>query len=144
MRNIFDQYGQPENRLTHALLTSLAEDPGLLRRFMRNFLQDREVASPFEIYEQSLPGERLTLSEDEAEKRGLPDGCIVDGSGRTWLIESKIAAHPTADQLQRHRRTAVRRQLRQVELLVLTTGRRTREPVAGTLHRTWSEVYRWL
>jgi hypothetical protein len=26
MRNIFDQYAQPENRVTHALMTALDED----------------------------------------------------------------------------------------------------------------------
>jgi len=35
MRNIFDQYTHPENRLTHALMSSLAADPELLRSFVR-------------------------------------------------------------------------------------------------------------
>ena len=34
MRNIFDQYSHPENRLTHALASCLAEDRKLLRRFV--------------------------------------------------------------------------------------------------------------
>ena len=35
MRNVFDQYSQPENRLTHALMTALHEDRGLLALFLR-------------------------------------------------------------------------------------------------------------
>jgi hypothetical protein len=35
MRVLFDQYVYPENRLAHALVASLAEDPALLRSFLR-------------------------------------------------------------------------------------------------------------
>ncbi|WP_144995895.1 hypothetical protein [Polystyrenella longa] len=34
MRNIFDQYQQPENRMTHALATVLQLEPSLLRPFL--------------------------------------------------------------------------------------------------------------
>ena len=35
MRNIFDQYEQPENRLTHALVTTLDQDRALLGPLLR-------------------------------------------------------------------------------------------------------------
>ncbi len=35
MRNVFDQYTQAENQLTHALACSLHEDQALLREFVR-------------------------------------------------------------------------------------------------------------
>jgi len=35
LRNLFDQYSQPENRFTHALLTALNEDRKLLNAFLR-------------------------------------------------------------------------------------------------------------
>ena len=35
MRNVFDQYDQPENKLTHALMTTLSRDRGLIRPFLR-------------------------------------------------------------------------------------------------------------
>jgi hypothetical protein len=35
MRNLFDQYNQPENRLSHALAVCLSEDRRLLTRFLR-------------------------------------------------------------------------------------------------------------
>ena len=34
MRNLFDQYDQPENRLSHALAVCLHEDRTLLRGFL--------------------------------------------------------------------------------------------------------------
>jgi hypothetical protein len=34
MRNLFDQYTHPENRLTHALVSSIAQDQYLLREFI--------------------------------------------------------------------------------------------------------------
>jgi hypothetical protein len=35
MRMLFDQYVHPENRLTHALVACLAEDPTFLAAFLR-------------------------------------------------------------------------------------------------------------
>ena len=35
MRNIFDQYDQQENRLTHALICTLTNDKGLILPFLR-------------------------------------------------------------------------------------------------------------
>jgi hypothetical protein len=34
LRNIFDQYSQPENRITHALMTAINEDRNLLGHFL--------------------------------------------------------------------------------------------------------------
>lgn len=144
MRNIFDQYKQPENRLTHALLCSLAEDQGLLLRFVRTFLHDRHAAPPFIVYEQSLPGVRANPTDEEADLNGLPDGCIVDKIRRAWLIESKIAAPLRADQLRRHRSTAAKHDLRGNRLLVLTTTAVPRRTVRGASYQTWSKLYSWL
>jgi hypothetical protein len=37
LRNLFDQYGQIENRLTHALLSALHRDRNLLAQFLVRF-----------------------------------------------------------------------------------------------------------
>ena len=66
----------------------------------------RSVA--LEIIEQSLPGER-EATEDDAEKRGLPDACIYQSDEWVLLIESMVAAPLRAGQLRRHFRTASRR-----------------------------------
>lgn len=144
MRNVFDQYDQPENRLTHALLSSLASDPGLLRRFVRDWVNGRPKSKSLKVFEQSLPGDALELSEEESEKRGVPDGCITDGQGWALLIESKLAAPLKVDQLRRHVRTANRRGLTDCELLAITLdGHVPLRSGLGSVRR-WPQLYAWL
>lgn len=66
MRNIFDQYTQPENRLTHALVTAFAEDPKLLRKFVK-WVTDVAPPKRLKVVEQQLPGE-YELAEDDYER----------------------------------------------------------------------------
>lgn len=144
MRNLFDQYTQPENRLTHALLSCLAADSRLLHRFLRWVSPQSQPRGRLRILEQSLPGLASEAAEGEAESRGLPDGCITDGSDWSLLIEAKFAARLELDQLKRHLRTARRHGLENPKLLILTlTSPRFALP-AGVDFRLWREVYQWL
>lgn len=144
MRNVFDQYSQPENRLTHALVSALSEDRRLLRRFVGWVTGQRVTGSaPLEIIEQGLPGERADTEED-AEKRGLPDACIYQGDDWVLLIESKVAASLHAEQLERHFRTASRRGFQNIALLVIDIDSTKRTLPHGTTLRKWSDVYTWL
>jgi hypothetical protein len=145
MRNIFDQYAQPENRLTHALISSLTADPGLLKGFLKEFFGVRTGRQPVHIWEQSLPGEALdSLDENEAERRGLPDSCITVGPDLTLLIESKFASQLHSDQLKRHARTAQRRGLLGVRVLALTVGPLKLRLSKDMSLRQWTDVYSWL
>jgi hypothetical protein len=144
MRNLFDQYTHPENRLTHALLSCLSRDTGQLKRFVSWAVGKSHSGKALQISEQSLPGEAMDLSEDDAERRGLPDGCVSDGTGWALLIESKFAARVSSDQLRRQLRTAARHGLDKSKLLVLTAVEVRQRLPAGTLNRRWSEVYQWL
>lgn len=58
MRNIFDQYTQPENRVTHALMCALHHDPTLLHAFLRDIAQFNPSgrSSAVAISEQIYPG----------------------------------------------------------------------------------------
>src|SRR5215469_1690424 len=58
LRNIFDQYSQPENRITHALLTVMNEDRKLLGAFLRELVKvDAPTdAGNLSISEQQFPG----------------------------------------------------------------------------------------
>jgi hypothetical protein len=144
MRNVFDQYSQPENRLTHALACALSEDRDLLRAFLR-FALGRAAPSPrgLEVVEQQLPGESEP-SDDESHTQGLPDAWIYDeSSGWALLIESKVAARATRHQLVRHLATARRRGFDDVSLLVLSVVPPGALP-AGAIARSWSDVYVWL
>jgi hypothetical protein len=110
LRNIFDQYSQPENRITHALLTVVNEDRKLLGAFLRELVKVKAPtdAEKLSISEQQFPGEEEPIT-DETERRGIPDGWIFDDEGWCIFIETKVLAKLTADQLNRHYRTAERR-----------------------------------
>jgi hypothetical protein len=144
MRNLFDQYSQPENRLTHALLSCLSRDRRTLKRFVFWAVGETHSGLKLEVQEQSLPGEAMELDEDDAERRGLPDGCIFDGTGWALLIESKFAAAVNSEQLHRHLRTAARHGLDKCKLLLLTVGEVRQRLPAGVIARRWSDVYQWL
>lgn len=125
-------------------MSALAEDRRLLNAFILWACGRKVKKAKLLVLEQSLPGEPLDLSEQEAEQRGLPDGCIVDGDEWALLIESKFAACPMLDQLRRHVRTARRRGFKDVQLLLLTV-----QPAPARLPniiavKQWWEVYAWL
>lgn len=143
MRNIFDQYDQPENRLTHALATALAEDRRLLARFVE-WVADLHLppSEVVEVVEQGFAG-RTGRLEREKETSGLPDACIT-GTGWAVLIESKVQAVLRDEQLNRHYRTAVRHGLQGIRLLVIDTEAPKRALPSGAVVRTWSAVYAWL
>ena len=89
MRNIFDQYWQPENRVTHALMATLQEDRKLLRLFLRELVGVTPPCHPdkLAVLEQQYPGEEEP-GEEELERRGIPDEWIFDGEGWCVFIES--------------------------------------------------------
>lgn len=107
MRNIFDQYSQPENRVTHALLTALNEDRVLLSRFLKQLVKIRPPSDSksLTILEQQYPGEP-EQEEDEAERRGIPDGWIFNDEGWCVFLELKVLISLTHDQIARHLRIA--------------------------------------
>jgi hypothetical protein len=144
LRNIFDQYSQPENRVTHALMTAIDEDRTLLRAFLRELVK---VKSPLDsrklsVLEQQYPGEEEP-SEDELDRRGIPDGWIFDDEGWCVFIESKVIAKLTADQIHRHRRTAVRRGFESITAVAIAPHSPPSLP-PETVLLEWRTVYAWL
>jgi hypothetical protein len=142
MRNVFDQYNHPENRLSHALAVCLDEDRALLRGFLAWVgVKPPARARRFMIAEQSLPGD-APETEEEGEPKGLPDIVIHDDAAWCLLIESKVQAPLTDEQLARHERTLRRRGFEHVHRLVLTkAGARAQR---DTIALTWSGLYEWL
>lgn len=143
MRNVFDQYVQPENRLTHALLCSLDADRRLLSAFVRWITGVSRVKGDLEVLEQTLPGDAMTALGEE-DRRGIPDGCITDGTGWALLIESKLVNRWDPDQLQRHRASAVHHDLVDITILCLTVGRSAQKVPDDCVAKSWSDVYAWL
>ncbi len=121
-------------------MSVLAEDRQLLNTFILWACGRNVKKSKLLVLEQSLPGEPPDLSEQEAEERGLPDGCIADGDEWALLIESKFAAQPTQDQLRRHVRTARRRGIKDVELLLLTVQPAPARLLHTIAAKQWWEV----
>ncbi|QQE12826.1 PD-(D/E)XK nuclease family protein [Planctomycetota bacterium] len=145
MRNIFDQYSQPENKVTHALITALTEDRKLLKPFLK--MLDVKQPSGYEhlhIDQQCVPGSDLqsSLTDGELEKRGLPDGCIYDDEEWAVLIEVKVQAEISVDQLRRHRKTAEKYGYTNTNVVLITIDKPKRLP-KWVKHIEWREVYTW-
>lgn len=144
MRTLFDQYVHPENRLTHALVASLAEDPALLRSFLRWLDVTPPRGELLHLVEQRLPGETDDRPEtSESDTRRLPDAWIYTASGWALLIESKIAAPIDAAQLRGHLAIAERRGFTDVRLLVLSPNTPARALPERCQHRHWRDLYAW-
>jgi hypothetical protein len=145
MRNVFDQYNQPENRLTHALACCLARDKRLLHTFVLWTVGNgSRLTRRLTILEQRLPGEAEVTDEAEAARRGLPDAWIHDGNEWCLLIESKIESSLQRDQLDRHIRTAVRQGFKDIHLLALVTRRSGLTLPAKSKVVEWRELYTWM
>jgi hypothetical protein len=146
VRNLFDQYSQPENRFTHALLTALNEDRRLLNAFLRELVKVKPpvAASKLLVLEQQFPGEAEPSDESDLDRRGIPDCWIFDNEGG-WcvFIETKVLAVLRAAQIQSHHRTAAKRGFRHVTAVAITPRRSAPMP-AGTIHLEWRTVYTWL
>lgn len=107
LRNIFDQYSQPENQLTHALVCTLDQDRALLRPFL-NWLGAKQIppVKSLHITEQQVPG--IATPGDDGVGDGLPDVVIYTDDGWAVAIESKVQLPISVGQLRRHQRTAER------------------------------------
>ena len=143
MRSIFDQYDAPENRLTHALGCCLERDPRLLRQFIRWVRPGAAVPmGRVEVLEQQVPG-TPAASWDEDESKGLPDLWIHGQGDWCLLVESKVQAKVSANQLRRHVRTAEHNGFTDIGLLVLAPKIPSRQ-LPNVTYRTWPDLYVWL
>jgi len=144
LRNIFDQYSQPENRVTHSLMTALQEDRKLLGLFLRDVIGTKPPCHPstLVVLEQQYPDEEEP-SEEELERRGIPDGWIFDGGGWCVFIESKVVAKLGADQIKRHRRTAERLGFSAITAVAIVPNLPATLP-PDTVILEWRNVYAWL
>lgn len=145
MRNVFDQYAQAENRVTHALMSAVAFDRILLASFLRDLAGVRSPipARDLAVLEQRYPGED-ELEEEALQRRGIPDGWIYDEEN-AWcvFIETKVTARLHAAQVESHRRTAARRGFRTVKAVVIVPRISAALP-ADVAALEWRTVYAWL
>lgn len=144
MRNIFDQYEQPENRLTHALATVLDQERKLLVPFLRWLgIKDVPKSTELTITEQQVPG-LLQEDADELIKKGLPDIAVFDNDSWVVLFESKVQAQVSLGQVERHRNTVRRHGYDSPWLVIISVEELRCELPARTIAITWRKIYAWM
>jgi len=74
---------------------------------------------------------------------GLPDACIYTDNGWILIIESKVAARVSINQLNRHINTLKRRGFTDIQLLVINMDKNVTKLPDHTIIKTWSEIYEW-
>lgn len=144
LRNVFDQYSQPENRLTHALAVFLNEEPRALREFLHLLGATPPKSARLQVLEQRVPGEQIELTDDEITARGLPDMWIQDEAGE-WavLVESKVGSTLSLPQLRRHREVGRQRGVHVERVGVITLAESADPGLPWTGALTWSRLYAW-
>ena len=148
MRNIFDQYSQPENRITHALISALNEDRGLLDNFLEDIARQNPTDNSELLYltEQRYPWKTTSngADETEVERRGIPDAWITAGDDWCLVIENKVLSTPSIDQLERHLATARSHGFSTPKGLLLAADRLSMELPDEFEFAMWGSVYKWL
>ena len=142
MRNIFDQYNQPENKLTHSLATSLYEDKKLLDSFLKTFCKNFfKITNNLKIEQQTVPGQ-IIRETDEKQKKGLPDA-IIYNEEECLIIESKVSSTLTQDQLNRHEKTLRRRGFDKIKGIGIVVDLLPNVKLENWKQLTWNSVYSW-
>ena len=142
MRNIFDQYNQPENKLTHSLASSLYEDKKLLDSFLKTFCKNFfKITNNLKIEQQTVPGQ-ITRETDEKQKKGLPDA-IIYNEEECLIIESKVSSTLTQDQLNRHEKTLRRRGFDKIKGIGIVVDLLPNVKLENWKQLTWNSVYSW-
>ena len=143
MRNVFDQYDQPENKLTHALVMTLTQERVLLRPFLWWLgLRDVPAVKTLSLTEQQVPGSPQSDLE-EGDTQGLPDVCVSNDDGWAVLFECKIQARASAGQIRRHRETAIRHGFESPHVVLIAVDESGGTLWEDTIAITWKDLYCW-
>jgi len=123
-------------------MTALNEDRMILASFLKKLVGVQKPASSLTLLEQQYPGEP-PLSEEEAERRGIPDAWIFDAEGWCIFVESKVQSPLKPEQINRHRKTAERRGFSQITALAIVVNRPS-SINCDCLVLEWRQIYEWL
>jgi hypothetical protein len=142
VRNLFDQYAQPENKLTHALVCTLQREEKLIRPFLRLLKISKilPLKKKIQVVEQQIPGEGESRNENESN--GVPDACFFDDDSWAVLVESKVQAGIRLSQLEAHAETAKGRGYKSAEVVLISVDRPKKLP-EHVRAIEWREVYKW-
>ncbi|MCK4627453.1 MAG: hypothetical protein KAT56_00545 [Sedimentisphaerales bacterium] len=144
MRNIFDQYDQQENRLTHALICTLANDKKLIPPFLR-WLKGENIPPLKNIHigQQQPPGQEAKVEKEG--KGSIPDACFFDDEGWALVIESKVQDKIRIGQLRRHRQTAACYGYENAHVVLIAVDHPSKSQILpdGVHYVSWKAVYQW-
>lgn len=144
MRNVFDQYSQPENKLTHALVCALSADQSLLRPFLEWLgTSPPKRMESLTITEQQRPGIPISADEEDEENPTLPDACFFDDDDWLLMIEAKVQARIDKQQLARHLKSARRQGFNSPQLLVIAVDEQDNWKSSEYTFKSWREIYAW-
>ena len=142
MRNIFDSYSKNEDKLTHALFSTLDSDKDLLDSFMKDICKLKVKPRNLSVSVQSYPSARAYTNK-EIKKRSLPDAWIYDSDEFAMVFESKITDSLTQKQLDDHQRTTEIRGFRKPRFYTITALSNAGD-FDGWKQITWVSIYTWL
>ena len=74
----------------------------------------------------------------------MPDIWIHDDKNWSLLIESKISASLSTNQLERHHRTAINRGFEKIRLLAIDVCKPKQKFPENVFFKSWPEIYRWM
>lgn len=142
IRNVFDQYSQPENKLTHAFYCVLNQDRHLIRQFLEWIgVPNIPLTEQLHVTQQSVPGLPIEASDGND---GLPDLCIYTDNGWGVFFEMKAQSKLTASQIKRHSATAKRFGFEQPILVAVTVDPLSESITDLCLTLQWRQLYAWL
>ncbi len=142
MRNIFDQYRHAENRLTHALISSLNESAPLMKSFAELVRHPMPRGTLPVFRQQYQPGADAELSEEASERLSLPDAWIDDGAeGWALVIECKVRSSIQPAQLAAHKRAA--RSFSDARVVLISMHLASTQVAANYTCIRWTDVYAW-
>jgi len=150
---LFDQYSNDENRLTHALLHTIASSRWLLANFLKKFIGINYSfrGSTFQISTQKVPFSQQDLDPPEIDS--VPDGWIVDEASNLGIvIEVKdIKNSKNTKQLKSHIKRVKKYQ--KPYLFIVTPDLKEPQHINALqenqnnveiVWRSWDQTYRWL
>lgn len=154
--NLFESYEQPENKITFALLQTLAADNRLGRVFIRWATPGLPaVRGPVAVYSQKKPaaGRGIRASDPELDPT-IPDGWLAAGDLLVALEVKRDPGTLRGTQLNGHLRALAHREATHRALLVLTPDASEPGEVSAlkdaaeaqrirVYWRAWREVHAW-
>ncbi len=143
VRNIFDQYSQDENRLTHALACALASDPAALRSFLAHFVGIERAKKFGSIQVAEQVGHNLK-KDPSGRKKSVPDLVIRNQDGRLGVaVECKVKAGTDHGQLQRHFRGLERQGFTHPKVLLISIDGLLEGAPNEFKSTQWRDVREW-